>query len=311
MNSSPSSPLRLGTRSSKLARSQADWVAGELRHLGHTLELVEITTRGDQQAGALGTFGGEGLFTKELERALLGHTVVFAVHSLKDLPTESVDGLKLVAVPLRASAADVLISNVADSYQQLSAGARVGTGSIRRIAQLLNLRPDLQLVGIRGNIDTRLAKLDDGQYDAIVLAEAGLQRLGLEHRITQSFSTEMMLPAVGQGALGLECRVDDQRTTMALAELDNPDSHAEVSAERSLLAHLRAGCSAPIGALATIQPDGELKLAAAVLSGDGQQRTFSAAVRPLRYACELGQQVAEQLLADGAAELIATARPPQ
>ena len=185
MNSSPSSPLRLGTRSSKLARSQADWVAGELRHLGHTLELVEITTRGDQQAGALGTIGGEGLFTKELERALLGHTVDFAVHSLKDLPTESVDGLKLVAVPLRASAADVLISNVADSYQQLSAGARVGTGSIRRIAQLLNLRPDLQLVGIRGNIDTRLAKLDDGQYDAIVLAEAGLQRLGLEHRITQ------------------------------------------------------------------------------------------------------------------------------
>jgi hydroxymethylbilane synthase len=306
-----SSPLRLGTRSSKLARAQADWVAGELCHLGHTLEVVEITTRGDQQAGALGTMGGEGLFTKELERALLSHTVDFAVHSLKDLPTESVDGLKLTAVPLRASAADVLVSNIADSLQQLSAGSRVGTGSIRRIAQLLNLRPDLQLVGIRGNIDTRLAKLDDGQYDAIILAEAGLQRLNLEHRITQSFSTKMMLPAVGQGALGLECRIDDQRTTTALAELDNPDSHAEVSAERSLLAHLRAGCSAPVGALATIQPDGDLKLVATVLSGDGQQRTFASAAQPPRYACELGQQVAEQLLSDGAAELIATARPPE
>ena len=195
--------------------------------------------------------------------------------------------------------------------QQLSAQARVGTGSIRRIAQLLNLRPDLLLVGIRGNIDTRLAKLDDGQYDAIVLAEAGLQRLGLEHRIAESFSMEMMVPAVGQGALGLECRVDAQRTTMALAELANLGSHAEVSAERTLLAHLRAGCSAPVGALATIQPDGELKLVASVLSGDGQQRTFSEALRPTRYARELGQQVAEQLLADGAAELIATAHFPQ
>ena len=306
-----SSPLRLGTRSSKLARAQSEWVARELRHLGHAVELVEITTQGDQQTGALNALGGEGLFTKELERALLAQDVDFAVHSLKDLPTESVEGLKLAAVPLRASAADVLVSNVAKSLKQLTDGARVGTGSIRRISQLLNFRPDLQLAGIRGNIDTRLAKLDAGQYDAIVLAEAGLQRLGLERRITESFSTERMLPAVGQGALGLECRVDDQRTTMALAELDNPDSHAEVSAERSLLAHLRAGCSAPVGGLATIQPDGELKLVAVVLSGDGQQRTFSFGVGSPRYACELGQQVAEQLLAEGAAELIATARPPQ
>ena len=306
-----SSPLRLGTRSSKLARAQSEWVARELRHLGHAVELVEITTQGDQQTGALNALGGEGLFTKELERALLSQDVDFAVHSLKDLPTEPVEGLKLAAVPLRASAADVLVSNVAKSLKQLTAGARVGTGSIRRISQLLNFRPDLQLAGIRGNIDTRLAKLDAGQYDAIVLAEAGLQRLGLERRITESFSTERMLPAVGQGALGLECRVDDQRTTMALAELDNPDSHAEVSAERSLLAHLRAGCSAPVGGLATIQPDGELKLVAVVLSGDGQQRTFSFGVASPRCACELGQQVAEQLLAEGAAELIATARPPQ
>ncbi len=171
--------IRLGTRASALARWQADWVTARLTEAGIEVEQVLISTQGDVRQGPLGAIGGQGLFTKEIQLALLDHRIDLAVHSLKDLPTESVEGLRLGAVPLRASCRDVFVSGAVDSFANLPAGARVGTGSMRRRAQLLFQRPDLQVLDIRGNVDTRLRRLDEGQYDAIILAEAGLQRLGL------------------------------------------------------------------------------------------------------------------------------------
>jgi len=190
--------LRLGTRASALARWQADWVAAELNKLGVLVEMILISTQGDVSSRPLGAIGGQGVFTKELQRALLDGTIDLAVHSLKDLPTERAAGLRLAAVPERESTRDVLVSRVASSFLALPPDARIGTGSIRRRAQLLHSRPDLQISEIRGNVDTRLRKLDEGQYEAIVLAEAGLKRLGLGDRITQILPTELMLPAVGR-----------------------------------------------------------------------------------------------------------------
>ena len=194
-----SSPhLRLGTRNSPLARWQAEWVAARLTALGVAVELVPITTQGDVKSGPLGQIGGMGLFTKELQRALLDNQIDLAVHSLKDLPTEPVVGLALAAVPERESTADVLLTTKYGSLESLPKGAKVGTGSLRRKSQLLHARPDLAIEDIRGNVETRVRKLDDGEYDAIVLAEAGLKRLGLAHRITQVLPQSLMLPAVGQ-----------------------------------------------------------------------------------------------------------------
>src|SRR5215213_4302116 len=199
MTMSPGNPrtLRLGTRGSTLARWQAEWVAGELRALGHAIELVEIATRGDvDQVVAVEEIGTRGVFTKEIQRALLAGDVDVAVHSLKDLPTELVDGLVLAAVPTRESSADVLVSRNRSTLENLPQGARVGTGSLRRQAQLRHVRPDLQVTDVRGNVDTRLRKLDEGQFDALVLAEAGLRRLQLAGRVSQVFPAEVMLPAV-------------------------------------------------------------------------------------------------------------------
>src|SRR3954465_5516322 len=224
--------LRLGTRGSKLARWQAEWVAGELRRRGHAVELVEIATRGDvEPAAPIEDIGTRGVFTKEIQRALLAGSVDLGVHSLKDLPTEPVDGLVLAAVPERESPADVVVcasalgarlrldpGDQANVLSSLPNEARIGTGSLRRQAQLLHVRPDLQVADVRGNVDTRLRKLDAGQFDAIVLAEAGLRRLGLADRATQVLPFEVMLPAVGQGALGIECRNDD----VALREILTP-----------------------------------------------------------------------------------------
>ncbi|HEX5470251.1 MAG TPA: hydroxymethylbilane synthase, partial [Lacipirellulaceae bacterium] len=209
--------LRLGTRGSTLARWQAEWVAGELRRRGHSVELVEIATSGDvQQVGRVEQIGTRGVFTKEIQRAIQARHVDLGVHSLKDLPTEPVDRLVLAAVPGRESAADVLLARCDDrgaicdrSLVGLPHGARIGTGSLRRQAQLRYLRPDVQVGDVRGNVDTRLRKLDEGQFDAIVLADAGLRRLGLTDRISQVLPLDLMLPAVGQGALGIECRMDD------------------------------------------------------------------------------------------------------
>jgi hydroxymethylbilane synthase len=301
-----SSRLRLGTRNSPLARWQAEWVAARLTELGVVVELVPITTQGDVKSGPLGQIGGMGLFTKELQRALLENQIDLAVHSLKDLPTEPVAGLALAAVPERESTADVLLATKYNNLDALPKGAKVGTGSLRRKAQLLNARPDLTIEDIRGNVETRVRKLDDGEYDAIVLAEAGLNRLGLAQRISQVLPRSLMLPAVGQGALGIETRDDDVATRGLVAPLDDDATHQAVLAERTMLLSLRAGCLAPVGALGLIVGD-QLQLQAAVLSPDGQRRITAGAATATNDAVYLGQMVAEELLGLGAAELIAAA----
>lgn len=304
----PETPsLRLGTRGSPLARWQAEWVAAQLAARGIAVQMVHISTQGDVRTGPLGQIGGQGLFTKEIQRALLTGEIDLAVHSLKDLPTEPVPGLALAAVPPRESTADVLVSNRFASLDALPTAARVGSGSLRRKTQLLHLRPDLQLAEIRGNVDTRLRKLDEGEYDAIVLAEAGLKRLGLQARIASVIPRSIMLPAVGQGALGIETRADDARTRELLAPLDDFATHAAVRAERSLLAALRGGCLAPVGAFARIDGD-ELLLDSTVLSADGRQRLSASGRSAPDAAVALGARVAEQLIAQGASQLIAAAR---
>jgi hydroxymethylbilane synthase len=303
-----SSPhLRLGTRNSPLARWQAEWVAARLTELGVAVELVPITTQGDVKSGPLGQIGGMGLFTKELQRALLDNQIDLAVHSLKDLPTEPVTGLALAAVPERESTADVLLATKYNSLESLPQGARIGTGSLRRKSQLLHARPDLKIEDIRGNVETRVRKLDEGEYDAIVLAAAGLKRLGLAHRITQVLPQSLMLPAVGQGALGIETRADDDHTRRLVSPLDHDDTHQAVLAERTMLLALCAGCLAPVGAIGWVEND-RLSLQAAVLSPNGLQRLSAGAASTTNDAVYLGQVVAEELLGQGAAELIAAAR---
>lgn len=301
--------IRIGTRGSQLARWQADWVAARLRERDVEVELVMITTRGDQQTGdSIGSLGGTGLFTKEIQRALLDERIDLAVHSLKDLPTEAVVGLSLAAVPPRERCADVLVSRANGSLEQLDPASRIGTGSLRRRAQILYLRNDLDVLDIRGNVETRLSKLDDGQFEAIMLAQAGLLRLGLEDRISQVFPTDVILPAVGQGALGLETRSDDQSTRQRLEALNDPDTHHAVLAERTLLATLLGGCLAPVGAWGRVGNDGNLQLDAVVLDSVGSNRLQASAGGPATEAEDIGRRAATELLEQGAAELIATAR---
>lgn len=299
--------LRLGTRASPLARWQAEWVSARLKELGVDVEMVHIATQGDVKTGPLGQIGGQGLFTKEIQRSLLDGQIDLAVHSLKDLPTEPVDGLVLAVVPERESTADAFVCANVSALRDLPQGARVGTGSLRRKTQILHFRPDLRVLEIRGNVDTRLRKLDEGDYDAIILAEAGLTRLGLTSRIASLIPQEQMLPAVGQGALGIETRADDVSTRKLLEPLNHLPTHQAVIAERSLLATLRGGCMAPIGAYGRMEV-GQLKLDGVVLSGDGAQRITATAAAPATAAVDLGRLVAESLLAQGAAELIATIR---
>lgn len=318
--------LRLGTRGSQLARWQAEWVAGELRRLGHSVDLVEIATHGDvDRTRPVEEIGTRGVFTKAIQQALVAGEVDIAVHSLKDLPTEPVAGLVLAAVPERESPADVLVEwrggrseeRGAESARAivlghpvldgLAEGARVGTGSLRRQAQLRHVRPDLRVADVRGNVDTRLRKLDEHEFDAIVLAQAGLRRLGLADRISRVLPFEVMLPAVGQGALGIECRADDDATLAAVRPMNDEVTLAAVIAERTLLDRLRGGCMAPIGALARFKDD-VLELQAVVLSADGRKRLIASGTTNLDQAVLLGQQVADWLIEDGAAELIAAGR---
>ncbi|MEN1678674.1 MAG: hydroxymethylbilane synthase [Planctomycetota bacterium] len=297
-------PLRIGTRASKLARWQSDWVAEQLRGLGHEVEMVEIKTSGDrQQMGPIEAIGVTGVFTKELQRALLEERVDLAVHSLKDLPTAAIDGLTVAAVPPREGVRDALISPAAESLDALAQGARVGTGSYRRRAQLLHRRPDLQMLDLRGNVDTRLRKLDDGDYDAILLAEAGLRRLGLADRISLAIPAETLLPAPGQGALGIECRAGDESTPSVLAPLDHAATHAAVVAERSALAHLEGGCLAALGAWGRIEGE-SLRLSVVVLSEDGTKRLFAESTGSPAEAAAVGIAAADDLLSQGAGELL-------
>jgi hydroxymethylbilane synthase len=301
--------IRIGTRGSPLARWQANWVADQLRDAHVEVELVPIATAGDRdQYGPIGAIGTVGVFTKELQRALLDGRIDLAVHSLKDLPTESVEGLVLAAVPPRDSASDALLSRNRLRLADLPQSAKVGTGSLRRQSQLLFARPDLQVSEIRGNVETRIARLYEGLFDAIVLAEAGLARLGLRDQIVEILPKSLMLPAVGQGAIGLEARADDLATRSVIERLDHRETHAAVLAERSLLAALSGGCLAPVGAWARVEQGGELRLTAAVLSRDGQKRLHAEAVNQVSDAVELGRRVATELLAQGAASLIASSR---
>ena len=302
------SPLRIGTRASALARWQAQWVARRLSALDVEVELVLITTRGDtSKHEAVANIGAPGVFTKELQRALLDDRIDVAVHSMKDLPTDAVDRIALAAVPKRESPHDVLVSRLG-RLDALPQGARIGTGSLRRRAQLLHVRPDLQMCDVRGNVDTRLDKLASGQYDALVLAEAGLVRLGLQTHITQVFEPDVMLPAVAQGALAIEARVDDRGTRALLAELDDRAAHAAVLAERACLAALEGGCLAPIAAWGRLAHGGRLQLDGAVLGADGRRRIAASAAGDLDDPRTLGGHVAEQLLGAGAGELIRDAR---
>jgi hydroxymethylbilane synthase len=292
-----------------LARWQAEWVAARLRErTGVEVEFVLVTTQGDrQQQEPIGQLGGQGVFTKELQRALLEERIDVAVHSLKDLTTEPVEGLRLAAVPPRESPRDALVSRDGAGLDQLPAGAVVGTGSHRRQAQLLHARPDLRTAEIRGNVDTRLRKLHEGQYDALILAEAGLVRLGQAAVITQVLPAAVMLPAVGQGALGIEAREDDQATLRLVRQLDDPATHAAVVAERAMLAAVRGGCLAPVGAWGRLEY-GQLRLTAAVLSHDGSARLEAASHGVLCEAVAVGKAVAGALIRQGALGLIRAAR---
>lgn len=302
------SRIRLGTRASALARWQADWVAVRLHPMGVEVVLVPITTTGDRRTEEpIGGIGGRGVFTKELQRALLEGRIDLAVHSLKDLPTDEVPGLCLAAVPERGSVGDVFVSRNHASFGELPPQAVVGTGSLRRRAQLLHVRPDLVFQDVRGNVDTRLRKLDEGRCDALILAQAGLERLGLADRITERFPLETLLPAIGQGALGLEARLDDAFTRSAVEKLGHAATHAAVLAERSMLTALEGGCLTPIAALARVV-EGELTLQGRVVDPSGRVQIDAADSSGPEEAILLGQRVAAALLAQGAADLIRAAR---
>ncbi len=298
-------PLRIGSRGSKLALWQAHFIRDEIARLhGVAAEIVIIKTSGDRfQQGAVDQIGLKGVFIKELEDSLLAREVDLAVHSMKDVPTEIPGGLAFPAIYRRADVRDCLVARHGMKFTELPKGARVGTSSLRRQAQLLHLRPDLAVLELRGNVDTRLRKLDEGQYDAIVLAKAGLDRLGWSEKIADVFSAERLLPAVGQGALGIECRTEDARVVELLGKLDDAETRASVTAERALLARLEGGCQVPLGAWGRIE-DGTLRLDAIVLAADGTEHLRESALGSPENAEALGCQLAEKLLHAGAGRLL-------
>lgn len=313
MNETP--PIRIATRASRLALWQAHYVQQLLKAASPetSVEIVHVSTLGDRdKSEPLSSLGAFGVFTREVQKVVLDGSAEIAVHSLKDLPTEAVPGLTLAAVPVRGAVHDVLLlpasrrhGDATPSLADLPEGAVVGTGSVRRRAQLLHQRPDLQFQEARGNVETRLRKLDDGEFDALILAAAGLIRLELADRIDAELLPPMMLPAIGQGALGIECRSDDAITRELLAKIDDWATRQAVTAERSLLHDLQGGCHAPIAA-ATNWPDETLELTAVVLSLDGRQRLVATGRGD--DAVSLGQEVAAQLRAQGADQLVSSSR---
>lgn len=301
--------LRLGTRRSALATTQSSWVADLLRGNGSEVELVEVTTHGDVNRAPLAQIGGTGVFVSALRDALLAGEVDLAVHSLKDLPTAPADGLALAAVPEREDARDALVAAGGRTLAQLPAGARVGTGSPRRHALLLALRPDLEVVAIRGNVDTRVGFVTSGELDAVVLAAAGLARIGRSDEVSEFFDPGTFVPAPGQGALAVECRADDEEVRSALARLDAPAVRRAVAAERQVLASLEAGCSAPVGAHAAA---GVLHVAVQDPAGALVRRTLPfATVADEASARTLGADVARDLLAHELSGASETGRRPE
>lgn len=310
-------PLRLGTRRSKLAMAQSGLIAEAVSEVtGRAVELVEITTYGDVSREDLAQIGGTGVFVAALREALLRGEVDFAVHSLKDLPTAQPEGLVLAAVPVREDPRDVLVARDGLTFEELPAGARVGTGSPRRMAQLNAYARShglsIETVPIRGNVDTRIGFVRHGELDAVVLAAAGLSRLGRTDEVTDFLSPDTVLPAPGQGALAIECAATSAGLAAALAELDDPYTRVAVTAERSLLAALEAGCSAPVGALADLLVDGqavnELRLRGVVGSTDGSSLVQMSTTGPVPTshddAAALGRELASEMLAKGAAGLM-------
>ncbi|MGD1225577.1 MULTISPECIES: hydroxymethylbilane synthase [Streptomyces] len=309
--------LRLGTRRSKLAMAQSGQVADAVsRVTGRPVELVEITTYGDTSREHLAQIGGTGVFVTALREALVRGDVDFAVHSLKDLPTAQPDDLALAAVPLREDPRDVLVARDGLTFTELPEGARIGTGSPRRMAQLnsyaRNHGMTIETVAIRGNVDTRIGYVRSGELDAVVLAAAGLNRIGRIDEVTDFLSVDTVLPAPGQGALAIECAADNADLVAALGELDDPFTRAAVTAERSLLAALEAGCSAPVGALADLLADGqivkEMRLRGVVGTTDGSTLVQLSTTGPVPethdQAIALGRELAAEMLAKGAAGLM-------
>lgn len=302
--------LRLGTRRSALATTQSSWVADRLRALGHDVELIEVTTDGDRdRTTPLAQLGGTGVFVSALREALADGRVDLAVHSLKDLPTAEDPSVEVAAVPVREDVRDALVARDGLTLGELPAGATVGTGSPRRRAQLEALGLGLALTDLRGNVDTRLRAVHEGRLDAVVLAAAGLRRLGRADEVTEFLDPLQVLPAPGQGALAVEVRRADDATRSAVAPLEDADTRACVTAERALLAELEAGCSAPVGALGEVVEgtDGaELSLRAVVAAPDGSHDLRRSLTGDPAEAADLGRRLARLLLEDGAADLMPT-----
>jgi hydroxymethylbilane synthase len=298
-------PLRIGTRGSLLAKWQAEFVRKQLfQATGVEGEIVIIKTAGDKlQQSALNQIGGKGIFIKELEDALLEESIDVAVHSVKDIPTDTPPRLSFPAVCRRDDVRDCLVSPNSVSLANLRRGARVGTGSFRRQAQILHIRPDLDMRDLRGNVDTRLRKVESGEYDAVILAKAGLDRLGWSHRISETLSPDVCMPAVGQGAIAVECRASDSQAAEALDKLDHAESRTAITAERALLSALQGGCQVPLGAWARIERS-ELVLEACVCSVDGTQYVKQRATAPPDQPRELGERMARLLLDAGAQTIL-------
>lgn len=298
--------LVLGTRASKLALQQSEWFQAQIQAIAPdiTVTLTRIQTSGDKIVDVpLAKIGGKGLFVKEIEEALLSGDIDFAVHSMKDVPTQLPDGLEILCVPPREDSRDALISRTGCRFQELPVGARVGSSSLRRQSQFLHARPDLRIEMLRGNLDTRLKKLKEGQFDAIILAAAGLRRLGWTEEITEYLDPQLCLPAIGQGALGIEGRSNDQFVRSILSRLTHPPTQVAVTAERALLHRLEGGCQVPIAAYATLTND-QVHLEGLVASVDGKTVIRDAVQGTRAEAQVLGTRLAERLLERGADKIL-------
>ena len=306
--------IAIGTRGSKLALWQAEWIRDELlkRYPDSRVELIKIKTTGDKITDVpLAQVGGKGLFVKEIEEALLRREIDLAVHSMKDVPTEFPPGLHLPVICRREDPRDAFVSRLHgktfafQTFRDLPKHAKVGTSSLRRACQLLHIRPDLKIEQLRGNLDTRLRKLDEGQYDAIILAAAGIKRLGLHHRITETLSFEVSLPAIGQGAIGIECRSDDEEINTLIAPLNHRDTSLCVKAERAFLQRLEGGCQVPIAAHARIIPDDSLLVLEGLVGSIAGENIIRGEIDGhVNQSEPLGVQLAEDILSQGAREIL-------
>ncbi|MCL2102659.1 MAG: hydroxymethylbilane synthase [Syntrophorhabdaceae bacterium] len=301
--------IRLGSRASKLALWQAEYVKKELeRTASLPVEIVKIRTTGDMILDTLlSSAGGKGLFVKEIEEALFSGKVDIAVHSMKDVPVDLPDGLGIVCVMKREDPRDVFLSARYELLEELPRGARVGTSSLRRQAQLLAARPDIEVVGLRGNVDTRIRKMEEGEYDAVILAAAGVRRLGWEDKIRQYLPVEHSVPAAGQGALGIEARLDDKSAAEMVAFLDDMETRLAVCAERKMIECMEGGCRAPVAAHAVIS-EGKILLTGMAGRPDGSEIVRGSRSGPMDAPVELGVALAEELLMRGGREIMETHR---